>query len=294
MPQRLYRPFVTGWHRFQARDRIHPPPRPLVPLNFEIQVKVLGHIPDTKSLISCCLVCKAWCRICQRRLLRTVHIVDHQKLERLWASLFSATHPIGTYITHLTLYYHPCRISPFYLATRLTSLQSLYIIRPFVDDPFVVQSSLVMHLKHFRTVTELTLFKVKFQSFWDFRRFIVALPSLSTLNLVHVDLVESNPFQRPICQVPSLYTFPQNLFCLIVDLYSSINPLWVWTTLFQSRQQNLTNPRFHPFLTLHDADIIWEFDQFVRHSSAIRRFDGSKYKWSLDEDHQCECIVLVY
>ncbi len=215
-------------------------PRPL-PLN--VQLEVLGHVPPwdwdpehkqmTRPLISCSLVCKAWCRICQRKLLRNVKIWNKEELERLVALLSSATHPIGTYIIQLSLWNDLCQIALLYLATKLPSLRCLDLGSSYPRaGPFIIRSSDVMHLKHFRTVTELRLYGVDFQSFWDFRRLIVALPALSTLRLDRISLVESNPSQKPNWGIPSLFTFPQHLTCVTVHNFQDLNLLYMWATPF--------------------------------------------------------------
>lgn len=269
------------------------------PLPLKLQGKVLGHLEeptkwygwmaddDVRTLLSCCLVCKAWCRICQKKLLKFLSILNRTKLERVVASLSSATHPIGTCVTRLILSRDTCHIAPFYLATKLPSLRHLVIHGPY-HGPFVVRSSLVVLLKYFKTVNELSLFGVRFQSFWDFRRLVVALPALSTLHLEDVDLLDSNPPRSSYGRLRSLSTFPQNLIDLSVILKGSDcnwNPLWMWATPFQTRHQ--------PLLTRHDADVIWEFIQFV-HSSSWRH-KRSRIMCSFDESHQqCERVILPY
>ncbi len=283
-------------------------PRPL-PLN--IQVEILGHLSGysgygVTTLVPCCSVCKVWRRICQRKLFKTVFISNHQQLKRLVASLSSATHPIGNYVTPLDLYDDLCRVAPFYLATKLPLLQRLNIEWTNVT-PFNVQSSLIMSLKHFRAVIELTLNDLTFQSFWDFYRFIVALPALSNLHLDGICLYP-NLSQRSDGKVPSVFMFPQNLTQLYVHTLSKrfnplpLNPLWIWSTPFQARHQKpTTNSHSCPFLTRHDADIIWEFVEFVGqwHDESVfgnlRTKIHSKFEWSFDEDRrQCEYTVLVY
>lgn len=269
------------------------------PLPLRIQVEVLGHlrkwkgweelVDDIPTLHSCSLVCKAWCRVCQRKLLRVegVEINNHRKLERFVALLSSsAVNPIGTYVTHLELWGNICHIAPFYLATKLPSLRRLNIIVPY-PDPFVVRSSLVMHLKHFRTVTELELSWVQFQSFWELRRLVVALPALSTLHLYEVELVDPNPFQK---RVPSLLTFPQNLTCVSVSS-STLNPLWLWAYPFRTQYQKPTDHHSRPLLTQHDTGVIWEFFHYICRG---RLGWGSKFKWLYDEDDQlCEHIIFL-
>lgn len=270
-------------------------PRQL-PLN--LQVEVLGHIEwdewraddDLRTLLSCCLVCEAWCRICQKKLLKFVEVRNYKELERVVASLSSATYPIGTYVTHLSLEYSVCQIAPFYLATKLPSLRRLDIKGPCLfshHKPIVVRSSLVMHLKHFNTVTELSLSGVSLQSFWDFHTLIIALPALSTLRLHDVQLLTSNPPRSSYGRLPSRSTFPQSSIKLSVTLVGSHwnwNPLWMWATPFQTRH--------HPFLTLHDADVIWGFIQFV-HLSRHGRV-CSKIMWSYNEGHQqCEYAITL-
>lgn len=287
---------VTATVENPAHTRM-PPTLPL-----KLQVEVLGHLrewsgwcanEDSETLLSCCLVCKAWCRIAQRKLLTgsNISIYNHKQLERVVASLSSATHPIGTYVTHLSLQREMCDIAPFYLATKLSSLRRLNINGYYPHNLFVVRSLLVMHLKHFQTVTELMLSDVQFQSFWDFCRLIVALPALSTLRLWNVYLLTSNPPRSSYGRLPSLSTFPQkfiDLSVILIGIGWNWNPLWMWATPFQTRHR--------PFITRHDADVIWEFIQFVHSSDSDRKWSQcSKIMWSFDESHQqCEYAITSY
>lgn len=263
---------------------------PLLSLN--LQVQVLGHLREwggwrtddnARTLLSCCLVCKAWCQVCQRKLLRVeeVHIGDHRQLENFVGLLSSsAVNPIGTYVTQLSLYGNMCQIAPFYLATKLSSLRRL-AIKYSID-----RSSLIMHLKLFRTVTELKLESVTFQSFWDFCHLVVTLPALSILRLGNVRLLnsESSPFGTPDGRVPSFFNLPRNLHYLSIAFPSrnwNWNPLWIWATPSRTRHR--------PFLTRHDADVIWALVWSVGQC-------GDIFKWLFDEDHhQGEyCLLSFY
>ncbi len=275
------------------------------PLPLKIQIKVLGHLSPSsldyidggyvrgsQTLLSCCLVRKDWRRVCQRKLLSAVFIWNHRELNRLVASFSSAAHPIGTYVTYLSLDEDVSHVAPFYLAQKLSCLRHLDI-SSYHRGPFVVRSSLAMHIKHFRTVTELSLNRVTFQSSWDFCRLIVGLSALSTLRLKHVDLLDSNPLRRHDGSesVLSLFTFPRDLTYLHVTPSSNLNPLWMWATPSQIRHREPANPRFRPFLTRCNADGIWEFVEYLFHYG---RYIGNTFKWSFDEDHQqCEHDLLV-
>ncbi len=268
---------------------------PSLPLPLNIQVHVLSHIEwdgretndDSRALACCRLVCKAWSHLCRRKLLRTVFLRDWEGLNSVVASLTSqsATHLICTYITQLDLYHDMCHVAPLYLAKRLPSLRRLVLWRPETHTPLIVRSSLVMHLKHFRTVSELVLDNITFQSFWDFHRLTISLPALSFLQLLSVDLLDSDPFHSPHGRVPSLFAFPQSLTELYVQVPSGWNPLWIWITPFQTRRLKLSNPCSRPLLTLHDADIMWEPAKFVAVDNDRYGID-SYLGWSFNQDRQ--------
>ncbi len=149
--------------------------------------------------------------------------------------------------------------------------------------------SLAMHLRHFKTVTQLQLTNIIFQSFWVFRSFVVALPALSILRRDCVDLPHSDPFQRPDGRVPSLFSTPKNLSVTHTHRLKW-NPLWIWVKPSQMRHRKPINPYQRPFLTPYDAEIIWrlgstfEYNDFV----PIGVFD-----WARNEANPERCRSIL-
>ncbi len=294
-------------------------PRLVLPV--KLQLQVLGRLEwymwevdnRTQTLAYCCLVCRKWIQICQRERLRTFLLRSLRHLKRLVASLSCATHPIGTYITKLSLdasnkeepFYH---IVLFHLSKRLPSLRCLVIeggflsydlARPWIYQLHPGHPSLNMHLKHLRAVTELRLSYMTFQSFWEFRHFIVALPALSILYIRAIDLVQvgSDPFRRPGGRVPSLFSSLQNLTSLPLMVSDKWNPLWIWVTPSQTRHRGPSRiPGLPPFLTLHDAETLWGFRKMLEYAGT------PNYLWSYDSGNRrckhimsahCKCIYNV-
>lgn len=167
----------------------------------------------------------------------------------------------------------------------------------------VSHPSVIMHLKHFTTVTELSLANMTFQSYWEFRRFVVALPALSDLHLDNILLTHSDPIWRHIRRSPSLFSAPQNLTHLSIGSPLSWNPLWIWVTFVQTQHQTPKNPDLHPFLIPHDAETMWnlmplEYDAVRWHKTTPVKRGGQlwyRFSWSYNENHQqCMCPTSAY
>lgn len=230
------------------------------PLPVKLQLRILGHLEwdiweaddRSRTLASCCLVCRAWCLMCQRELLSVTTIWTRRQLRRLMAILSSETCSIGAYITQLSLvadsdaedksFHH---MALFYLPTKLPSVRCLILHgtyipvslnRSSVYPLYLDHPSIPMHLKHFTTVTELHLSDIAFQSFWEFRRLVVALPALSSLYISAIDVVgDPDPFQKSDRRVPSLFSVPWNLVHLSLAVSTAWNPLWLWVSPLQPR-----------------------------------------------------------
>lgn len=278
---------------------VMPPP----PLPFELHLEVLkslvSHTWDpgdrVRTLATCSLVCWDWCRLCQIGLMRAISLRSRRQLTKLVTSLSSATYPSGAHVIELSLAGEDIHhIAPVYLATKVPSLRRLVIDGgPKLDHQTIpklypVPSLLTMHLNHFRAVTELCLSNVAFQSFWDFRRLIVALPTLSNLRLSNIHLPIPSPFRRHGGRVPSLYTSPRNLSHLYIRSEIDWNPLWIWVIPFQTRPHKSRNLHLHPVLTPHDAETIWKL------SNLDERLDEISFDWLYNEEQQrCESFVLA-
>lgn len=285
----------------------------LLPVKLQLQVldrlewSTRGAKDRTRTLAYCCLVCREWLQFCQRELLRTIFLRTARQLKCLVASLSYAIHPIGTYITELSLaarnevesFYH---IALFHLSTKLPSLRCLVIEgeflsfkmgRPWAYHLFPGHPSLDMHLKHFRTVTELRLSYMTFQSFWELRHFVAALPAVSTLHIRAIDLiqVDTNPFRRPHARVSSLFSSLQKLTHLSLMVSDKWNPLWLWVTPVQMRHRVPKDLGRPPFLTIGDAETLWGFTNVL---GSFGYQATPNYRWSYDNEHQrCKCITFV-
>lgn len=263
-------------------------------LPWELQLHVLDHLEDleakrriSRALAACCRVCKAWFRICHKMFLKRISLVDPRQLKGLLTTLSSSTHPIGTYIVDLKLGNSLYHIATIYLATRLPSLDCLVIDGG--GQSFKSHRSVVAHLKYFRTVTELKLMNIKFQSFWDFRRLVVALPALSNLHIsVGVHLPSSDPFQRLDGRVPSLFSTAHNLKHISFKTKLGWNPLWIWILPFPTRHRKLSNtPLLPPILTPHDAETIQKLVTLPKNGG----HDFQTFDWSYSEKQQ-QCKML--
>lgn len=233
----------------------------------------------TQTLASCCLVCKAWFRICHPQLARVISLRTPRQLQSLAVALSSATHPIGAHTTELSIPADSgCHVALPYLSTKLPSLRYL-AIEGYPTDRY---PSLVTHLQHFRTVTQLRLSQLSFYSFWDFRCVVLALPALSELHIHAVDLPDSNPFQGPSGSVPSLFSAPQTLRQLHIDGQVWWNPLWIWVAHSQTQYRKLINPT--PILNSRDADAIWQLMLQISRGGGHQSW--FRCRWSNDEEHQ--------
>lgn len=259
------------------------------PLPFELHIQILDHLKSSGSqtLVICCLVCKAWLQYCRPEVSRTISLRAHIQLKRLKAALSSSTYPIGSYTKELILagdeqIYH---IAPIYLARKLPALQRLAVIlgEESGTRSFAVHPSVNQYLKHFRTVTELELSLMTLQSFWEFRRFVVALPALSYLHLDSVEMSSSHPFSRPDGRRPQLLSAPKSLIHLSFHLVKW-NPLWVWIIPSQNQRHEPRDPRLRPSLTPHEARTIWELFR-LPYRNGNDSLNGS-FGWSYKEEYQ--------
>lgn len=299
---------------FTIEGDVFPPPQidmlsPRLPI--QLQDQVLRHLviesnswrtddrAQSRILIRCSLVCRHWFNICYRALWRdgAISLRTPRQLAGLVTRLSSLTVPINGLVTELSfISYREFRplfsIATLYLATKLPSLRCMVIDGGDVPFLYHGHSSLSMHLKHFKTVTELRLFNISFKSFWDFRRCVAALPALSNLGFDRIHLLDSGPFQRSDGRVPSLISMPQNL--LSIHAYGlKWNPLWTWVTLIRPCLRNPENedlhPHPHPYLTLHDAATVWDITASVE--SHRHDFCDGTFDWSYNEKRQqCKSI----
>lgn len=120
-----------------------------------------------------------------------------------------------------------------------------------------------MHLSHFRHVNLLSLHDFHFQTFWDLRRFIIALPVLSRLDLSRVTWPR---FYDDLSRLPSL-AFTASRLQSITCWYGSAAEeiLWVWVTtrkLPSSEHNSVVGYQIkdqYPAITIGDAAVIGKF-----------------------------------
>ncbi len=283
------------------------------PLPLNLQNKVLYHLKqdareadlqDREQILAiCCLMCQDWCRIIQRELWETIKLNTDHRLRTFLESLSSTTHPIGAYVDKLSFVIpnHDDGHMPFlkkvldYFSTKLPNLRRLGITRSYDSfDEFEEEEdpSPILHLEQFTALTELILSNLRFASFWDFHRLVIALPALSRLHLAGVGLRDQDSFQEPNGRTPSA---PQNLIHIsFTDSFGNwnLNPLWLWVVPFRARSERFPrSPYTPPLLTLHDAGIIMEY------SKPWSRCEGYKCTsdWLYNEElQQCELITLSY
>lgn len=264
-------------------------------LPLELHLQVLRYVVTNdwevedriRALSACCAACRTWYHFCKGKF-HTAVLHTRRRLNKFRTSLSSSTSSIGIGVTKLTLAgnEHIFHFAPIYFARKLPSLQHLVIEGaqqpdPFEktkqSDPFVPHDSLLMALGQFKTVTELSLSRLTFQSFWHFRRFIVALPELSHLRLSNVHLPDLDPFNQ---RVPSLYSTPQNLTNIFVKPSIAWNPLWLWTLPLHTLPRSTGNSHPHPFLTPSVGGII------AKLAKLERAWSRSDFNWMYTEEHQ--------
>lgn len=252
------------------------------------------HLPFRSALITCCLVCGAWLPICQRMLLHTVYLSSYDQFKGFCDRLSSTGSPISAHTTSLALlsefdthndkpFYH---LAPLFLMTKLPFLQRLWIWGGCkIKTPFVVRSVLTMHLNNFQAVTFLGLRFLKFQSFWDFRRLVVAFPNLIYLTLEAVMLHNLDPFQQH-GRIPSLGPGAQKLMYLSFDTCFGWDPLWLWVVSRPPQHRHVQNVRPYPMLSLCDI-------QIIRGTSERGNFNSS-IKWEHnDSEGQQHCRLQL-
>lgn len=286
-------------------------PRPL-PVKLHLRVLEYAVLYDwetedkTRMLLVCCLVCRAWYDFCKTKFY-DIHLRSRAQLNKLRTHLSSSTHSIGNDVKKLTLSGddHIYHFAPIHLARKLTSLRYLAIKgtsgrhstrtrAPLLHSltgevervmPFFPHDCLLMALRQFKTVTELSLSHVAFQSFWHFRRFLVALPALSRLHLGKIYLPQPDPFNQ---RVPPPYHRLQNLMSITLHtrwtIHRSWNPLWIWVLPVHTLPPPPTtrSPNTRPSLIPRDVEIISaliepELNWYI---------EGDFANWSYSADHQ--------
>ena len=222
------------------------------PLPFEVQEMILhelGHENidnidhDTlrtwaRTLGCCSLVCKSWVSICQIHLMRVVDLESGKQLEKMASVLAAAECPLRSWPVKLRLsplagFQSSHHLVPYHLSIKLPSLDVLeyrgvFMAKGFQRSTVIAHPTFSMHLKQFRTITSLILREYRFQNFWDLRRFIVSLTSLSTLVINNTDWPSPS---EELGRFPSLLHTASRLSEVRVERCTSINDiLWCWIT----------------------------------------------------------------
>lgn len=262
------------------------------PLPLELHLQVLGYITSkdwkpediVRTQLACCLVCRDWYHFCRGKF-HTIVLRARRQLNKLNTSLPSAAYFIGLHVVQLSLAgdEHIHSSAPVYLAGKLPSMRHLAIRgedKEFDQEiSFVPHDSLFMGLRQYKTVTKLSLRDITFQSFWHFRRYIVALPALFHLHLDNVHLPDSDPFNQ---RVPSLYCKPRNLTNIVTNLSTNWNPLWLWTLPIYALPQSPGNPHLRPFLTPSDGDVMLKLVELSWWRDSLQR----DFHWMYNEERQ--------
>lgn len=194
------------------------------------------NLPST--LVKCCLICRAWFPVAQKYLLNSVDLKSDKHMRQLVSRIFNPFEPIKLDIKELNIHsstefnenpFH--HLVPYHTANRLLGPDVLRFFGCELDgdgDVFPVSTQLTMHLSHFRHVTSLSLHDFRFQTFWDLRRFVLALPVLSFLDLNGVTWPQ---FSKDLGRVPSLPFIARNLRKINCWRISAAHEvLWFWVT----------------------------------------------------------------
>ena len=145
-----------------------------------------------------------------------------------------------------------------------------------------------MQLRHFGTVASIKLYDVVFQSFWDFRRFIVAFSALSYLEIDNVQLRSSPSFQLPGV-LPSLLPGACNLSTLCIYNIKSWNPLWLWVTTIRRKYSKDTSRRSSSALSPYDANSFWLLLK-LGHQPRLNNFHEFTRQYD-EENEECELLL---
>ncbi len=250
----------------------------------------------TSTLVSCCLVCKAWRPICQKYLMKIVHLRSRKQLEGIVPVLHSAIH-LGTSTRKLDLlpvkgeqpFHH---VVPFYLATKLPSLERLQINGKTEAGFFPVHASLPMQLNQFRLVTSLALYSCLFQSFWDFRRVIVAFPALASLNISYTTWPD--PFQRIGRPPPLLFTAQK-----LVEVSWNGNIGWqvvfLWATTLKPQALKVDPVTYGQLCPVFTVDYARFIGEIIMSSKQAKSKLQNHLHWSFDsKGHQCEPLLCLF
>ena len=277
----------------------------------ELQFLILHHLGGLLSyyyhshswlstLATCCLVCRTWFPVAQRYLLERVTLRSDKHLKQLVSRKSTSSDPIGLVkeleiLSGVKYHQRPFHhLVPLYTTNRLLCLKRLAFWGSKGDgrkDVFPVSTQFRMHLSCLRHVTCMELANFHFQSFWDLRRFVVALPALSSLSM---RVVSWPQFSDGLGRVPSL-PFSARTLRKIDCVMSSGSPdvpwFWVTTHKLPSLEHQMV-AEYHiedryPAVTVKDAAIIGRYIHKLGSGLFLN------FEWTYSREYRC-CRLLLY
>lgn len=290
------------------------------PIPFELQIMILDHLFDARSLShslddpllsprdpeliatlkSCCLVCLSWLPICRRRLMENLCFHTRSQVDEVLSALASGRGELlcQELTTRLILrapqasrdrkaFHH---VAIHHLSRRLTSLQTLCVIGDRLAT-FPVPTTLMIHIGQMQTLTTLHLVKHTFQSFWDLRRLVTALPSLCYLKLI--DVTWPPPQLDAPMRLPSLLKTASRLSQIVLEgISSGWEVLLFWTTTAQPKHSDsiLRRGAKHPYPSLTTEDA-YTIGALLR--SSWRSLQNSVFSWEYS-DSPAMCASLPF
>ena len=293
-----------------------------VPL--EIQERVIDHLWDEPYyLISCRLVCRAWCIRSSQHFYRFIRIDNLRSLKRFNALLLSSDS--AAYWARNLLsskedqHDDTCaHLIPYYTARNLPHLHHLEFsatidhrlgpptvyyysnstVRRRYDTihcHFPCHPSMFMHLSQFRNVVSFTLTGYHFPSFNDLRRMVGALRALERLELIGVTWESGgDPFKSQIKTIPTKLTHLTLRDCTSDFIGASF---WIWTVPNSKvapvggTYAALPISASHPQLCIDDARALVDITDFVSKAKSLSKrayLQGISYEWIRKSETSCQ------
>lgn len=283
------------------------PPR----LPIELQILILYHLGSehrypgvTDTLARCCLVCRAWFPFCREFFWMYIQLLSGKQMAGVISAMSSTTNFLGSYTKELHVlsmtnsrYVRPFHhLVPYYLAQKLPHLENLTFLGTTMNgnmQAFPVSTQLTMHLSQFEHVTSLYLGRFHFHSFWDLRRFVVALPVISHLKLARVTWPQFFEDLQRVPSLPFIANKLQEINCADITVLHEV--LWFRVTSRrvsslegQRMGGHLAEDRGCPAFTTRDAAAIGKF------ISQISRSRDQRVKLEyLKQDQCCDCSSII-
>lgn len=221
---------------------------------YEERTNYYTELDGLTPLRSCSVVCKAWFPICRNYLMKAVHIRSRSQLEEVLSALrsnrgdalgFHSTNKLLLGQTHCTDNRPFHHLAIHYLPPKLPRTKDLWFQLPVRVDQlqenrqegtsevhetatFPIPSSFPLMMRQFRALTHLVFWECRFDSLWDFRRIVVALPVLSDLTLRSITWPP--PFETHPVSPIFFHTASQLVNVTINNCPRSWEVIWLWTT----------------------------------------------------------------